>query len=356
MGFKPRFSKSPPPVETATPAPAISGSDPLAGLGRYSHGRTALQYGLAAGGLRAGDRVLVPDFVCDAMVLPLQQLQLVPVYFPVESDLQPRWSALDSLASDDTRALVMIHYFGIPQAVDRYRDFCRGRNLILIEDNAHGFGGRFEGEMLGTLGDIAISSPWKNFAIRNGGLLYVAGASDRAFESLSQQPRRFFPSRRKILGLVEAGWRKHCRYYGHGLQTIPPTAPLPAWRMSEESVAFLRGQDFAAGATRRRDIYETWQRWALRSGLEPVIERLAGAEAPLLFPAYCRDPDYRHALLEWAWRRRIEASTWPKLPPEVLAGAGAAQAYWARMICLPIHQDMPAADLVNYLDLCGPVP
>ena len=46
-------------------------------------------------------------------------------------------------------------------------------NLIMIEDNAHGFSGEFENKLLGTNGDIGFTSPRKNLNILSGGLLYI---------------------------------------------------------------------------------------------------------------------------------------------------------------------------------------
>lgn len=353
MGFRPRFAKSPPATAADGTAPAPIGDDFLAGFGRYAHGRTALQFGIAAAGLRPGDRVLVPEFVCDALVLPLEQAQLVPVYFPVKPSLKPRWHLLEAAITPSVRALVMIHYFGIPQSVDRQRELCRRRNLILIEDNAHGFGGRLAGSLLGTIGDIAISSPWKNFAIRDGGLLHLAGSIDRQFEALPAQPRRYLPTQRQLLRLTQAGWRWNSRRYGHRLQKLAPTRPLPAWRMSDDAAASLRREDLAACAARRRAVHAVWLQWALSVGLEPVIDRPPTEESPLLFAAWCRSPEQRHALLEWMWDRGIEAHTWPKLPASVRASAGMATGFAERMICLPIHQAMAPAALADHLAASG---
>jgi dTDP-4-amino-4,6-dideoxygalactose transaminase len=362
MRFKPRYSKTPPRrsgsiAGTASRPPAANAeTDRLAGFGLYSHSRTALRFGLAASELRDGDHVLVPDFICDALVLPLEQSKLVPVYFPVGHNLQPRWPALEALVDIAARALVMVHFFGIPQSVDRYREFCRKRGLILIEDNAHGFGGCFEGARLGTIGEIGISSPWKNFPVRNGALLHLAGGTDTAHERLPPEPQRLFPTKRQIWSLVEPGWRHQCRHYGHGLQSIEPTAAMPAWRMDTSDAAFLGKQDLKAGAAQRRALFDVWREWCGRSGLDPVIDRLTGEESPLLFAAYCRSADHRHAMLEWLWHRQIEAHTWPKLPPAVLDGTGEAKAYWERMVCLPIHQQMSVSGLAGFLDSCGPAP
>ena len=59
---------------------------------------------------------------------------------------------------------MMVHYFGQPQQIELFKSFCIDHNLFLIEDNAHGFGGKYNGKDLGTFGDIGISFQ-ENFLI-----------------------------------------------------------------------------------------------------------------------------------------------------------------------------------------------
>ena len=56
----------------------------------------------------------------------------------------------------------MVHYFGQPQDISRFQQFCKQNDLILIDNNAHGHGGDIDGNLLGTFGEFGISSPRKN--------------------------------------------------------------------------------------------------------------------------------------------------------------------------------------------------
>ena len=51
--------------------------------------------------------------------------------------------------------------------------YLQKNNLIMIEDNAHGFSGEFENKLLGTNGDIGFYFQEKNLNILSGGLLYI---------------------------------------------------------------------------------------------------------------------------------------------------------------------------------------
>ena len=61
----------------------------------FSHGRTALKYGLLSLGLKPGDEILIPDYICDVVLHPLKSLGLKHQFYPVLDDLSPNWDELE---------------------------------------------------------------------------------------------------------------------------------------------------------------------------------------------------------------------------------------------------------------------
>ena len=140
----------------------------------FSRARTALNYGLQSLDIDDQDIILVPDFICDTIFQPINQNSLRFLTYKLTDDLSPIWSKLDSLVTNNTKAIVMVHYFGQPQDINKFLNFCKKHNLYLIEDNAHGHSGIFEGKELGTFGDIGTFSffPGKNLgAFGDGGAI-----------------------------------------------------------------------------------------------------------------------------------------------------------------------------------------
>ena len=67
-----------------------------------------------------------------------------------------------------------VHYFGNPQNIEDFVNFAKKNNLYLIEDNAHGYMGRFNNnKFIGSIGDIGISSPRKQMDLFSGGSLLI---------------------------------------------------------------------------------------------------------------------------------------------------------------------------------------
>src|SRR5207253_7011257 len=84
--------------------------------------------------------------------------------------------------------IMMVHYFGIPQDINRFIEFAAHNKLFLIEDNSHGYGSSYDNKPLGTFGDIGISSPRKSLPILNGGMLYLKEEKHLSLPGLPLEP------------------------------------------------------------------------------------------------------------------------------------------------------------------------
>ncbi|MDA9337231.1 DegT/DnrJ/EryC1/StrS family aminotransferase, partial [Planktomarina temperata] len=140
--------------------------------------RTALKLGLTALGARPGQIILVPNFCCDVVFHPLVELNLKVITYKLKSDLTPDWDYLNAINTKNIFGIMMIHYFGQPQNIDKFSDYCVAHSIKLIEDNAHGFGGSYQGKNLGQFGDMGVSSPRKILGTPQGGLLFLKKASE----------------------------------------------------------------------------------------------------------------------------------------------------------------------------------
>lgn len=124
-----------------------------------SSGRSALYTLLQAYGIGSGDEVIIQAFTCIAVPEPILWVGATPIY----ADIDPTTYNLDSLnveqkITSKTKAIIVQHTFGIPGPLTPLKELCRKHNLLLIEDLAHGFGGTYNNQVLGTFGDAAFLS------------------------------------------------------------------------------------------------------------------------------------------------------------------------------------------------------
>lgn len=137
-------------------------------------GRHAIALAMAHAGLRSGDRVLVPAYHCLGMIEPLRKSGLVPVYYPIRSDLTVDPDAVVPLAHKGAKALLVVHYFGFVADLTPLRRMADRLGLVLVEDCAHACIGGSAERPVGSTGDYAIASTQKFFPIPHGGLLASA--------------------------------------------------------------------------------------------------------------------------------------------------------------------------------------
>ena len=104
-------------------------------------GRAALYQYLSSLHLHPTDEVLVQSFTCEAVILPILELELTPVYVDINSeDFSMNIQDLKKKYSPRARVLIVQHSFGItPKERRKLIEFAKFHKLHLIEDVAHGF-------------------------------------------------------------------------------------------------------------------------------------------------------------------------------------------------------------------------
>ena len=125
----------------------------------HNNGTAALMAAFWAIGLQVGDEVLVPSATFWASVLPLVWLGAVPVFCESERDclgLDP--ADLARKITPRTKAIVVVHLWGMPSKMDEILALAREHDLKIIEDASHAQGAAWRGRPCGTLGDIGVFS------------------------------------------------------------------------------------------------------------------------------------------------------------------------------------------------------
>lgn len=104
-------------------------------------GRSALYGVLKALSLKNDDEVIVQAFTCEAVVLPIIELQLRPIYGDIELETYSlSFASFIKLVTPKTKVIILQHTFGMtPKDRKEIISFAQERNITVIEDCAHGF-------------------------------------------------------------------------------------------------------------------------------------------------------------------------------------------------------------------------
>ena len=164
-------------------------------------GTTALHLALDACGIGRGDEVIVPSLTFVATVQAVAMTGAKPVFCDIEPDsLNMDIDDAARCMSKKTRAIIPVHYCGLPCNMERIMDFAKGSKLRIIEDAAHAFGSRYKGKMIGSFGDVTCFSfdPIKNITCGEGGAI-----------ATNDDPLAHLIYKKRILGIDKDTWSRY---------------------------------------------------------------------------------------------------------------------------------------------------
>jgi perosamine synthetase len=142
-------------------------------------GTSALHLGLLAAGVGPGDEVIVPSFTFAATGNAVALTGASPVFVDIEPatfNLDP--AATEAAITSRTAAIMPVHLYGHPAAMDRFEAIAQRHGLLLAEDAAQAHGASLHGRNVGSMSRVAAFSfyPTKNMTTGEGGMIVTDDA------------------------------------------------------------------------------------------------------------------------------------------------------------------------------------
>jgi perosamine synthetase len=134
-----------------------------------SSGTAALHLCLLGLGIGDGDEVIVPSFAFIAVANAVRYVGAIPVFVdidPVTLNLDPQ--GIEPAISVRTRAVVVVHTFGIPAAMEVIQELASRHGLFVIEDACEALGAEAEGRKVSSLGHAGVFGFYPNKQITTG--------------------------------------------------------------------------------------------------------------------------------------------------------------------------------------------
>ena len=293
----------------------------------------ALEIALAVAGISPGDEVITTPMSFCATANVIRRLGAVPVF--VDVDLDSRNLLLEQVAATigpRTRAIMPVHFAGLPVDMDALYELAGLHRLRVIEDAAHAIGSSWRGGRIGSFGDLVCFSfhPNKNMTTGEGGAIVMGTAADAALveqhrfhgvvkssggeydvafpgmkANLSDIAARigigqlarleeFNARRRELVARYFERWREACPLRlpargdaGHSWHMFAPLLPAGARLTRQE---FIRGMDqrgISVGVHYPAiHLFSAYRKAGWRAGQFPNAERIGRETLTLpLFPA-----------------------------------------------------------------------
>ena len=144
-----------------------------------SNGSDAIELALRVLDLKPGDEVILPSFTIISCLAPILRAGLVPVFIDADSETwNMRTDQLESALSDKTRAILVVHIYGIATDMSQVMSFAEDNGLKVIEDSAEAHGVFFRDKPCGSFGDVSTFSFYanKNVTTGEGGMVLTDDA------------------------------------------------------------------------------------------------------------------------------------------------------------------------------------
>jgi len=180
---------------------AFIGGEPLSYVVAVNTGTTAMHIALSALGVDTGDEVIIPSrtFVATAQIVTATGA--TPVFCDIEEDtLNIDVDDLKRCITKKTKAIIPVHYRGLPCNMNAILKLARDNNITVIEDAAHALGSSYYGKKIGSFGDLTCFSfdPIKTITCGEGGA--VITRDKKIYESIV---------RKRILGIDKDTWSRY---------------------------------------------------------------------------------------------------------------------------------------------------
>ncbi|MCS7183910.1 MAG: DegT/DnrJ/EryC1/StrS family aminotransferase [Patescibacteria group bacterium] len=174
-------------------------------------------------------KVITQAFTCFVVSKAIIKAGGIPLYV----DIAPNYLNFDKKELEkvlkenlDISAIILQNTFGVPNNINQILDLLYDKNILIIENLAHSFGGKFENQYLGNFGKVALISFGRSKVISSifGGVLVIndknLAEEFRSFYEKLDYPKKNFILRTLIYSLIMGKARENFSSYGKYLLAL----------------------------------------------------------------------------------------------------------------------------------------
>lgn len=171
-----------------------------------TNGSAALDASVAALCLKPGDEVIMPTFTIISCAAAVVRAGAIPVLVDSKDDT---WNMdvnqVEQKISPRTKAIMIVHIYGLPVDVDPVLELAQRHNLFIIEDAAEMHGQTYKGRPCGSFGDISTFSFYPNKHITTGEGGMILTDNPQLAERCRSLRNLFFDKERRYIH-EDLGW------------------------------------------------------------------------------------------------------------------------------------------------------
>ena len=143
-------------------------------------GTDALFLSLKAAGIKEGDEVITTPYTFFATIGAIVTAGAKPVFVDIQEDYNLNPDLIEKAMTRNTKAILPVHWSGIPCKMEKILQIANKHNLKVIEDACHGINGFYKKVHLGRFGDTGCFSmhPLKNINVWGDGGFVITDSKE----------------------------------------------------------------------------------------------------------------------------------------------------------------------------------
>ena len=151
----------------------------------FNSATSALHASLLAAKITKGDEIIIPSFTFIATPNSALMVNAIPKFVDIDIDnLGLDLKHLEQNISTKTKAIIPVHYAGLPCKIEEISEIAQKKKICLIEDAAESLGSHVNKKMTGTFGDMGIFSFAGNKILTTGEGGAIVTDSKQLYEKL----------------------------------------------------------------------------------------------------------------------------------------------------------------------------
>ena len=189
-------------------------------------GTSALHLALVLAGIGEGDEVILPAQTFIATGLVIAQEKAIPVFADIQyetGNIDPE--SVREKITNKTKAIIVVHWGGLPVDLDEIHAIARKHKLIVIEDAAHALGASYKNKPIGTISDYTCFSfqAIKHLTTGDGGAICVRDnkkyqeAMARRWFGIDRANSKVSPLGEREYDVSQVGYKYHMNDYAAAL-------------------------------------------------------------------------------------------------------------------------------------------
>jgi|TARA_B110000027_G_C16102057_1_gene293576 perosamine synthetase len=302
-------------------------------------GRYACVLGLKNLGLKKGDKILIPEYICSTLVEKINENNFSVKFYSLKSNFDPDWKSISKEFDNKVKAIIMVNYFGQTNNISKFTKFCKKKKIYLVEDNSHGFGNKYKGKLLGTFGDIGFSSPYKKIPnLISGGVLYSKKSLNKSLFMPRYQPKLI--DFLKVFIKINVPWVKKIKFYFNKNDYLNPYLRLDSkitdGVIDNYSFRKIIKTDISKINANLINSYKIQSKFLKKIPFK--FKLIKNRNVPWKLVIMTNNEETSSKIISIGKKSKILITTWPSLPFSLIKNNSRLISFWKKILVISIDQ------------------